>query len=77
MNHPEPLSGPDQLMHLELLIATLRHCQETGEQFVLDDTHPLRQHVLAVGRQRALRMIQTTGRRIRDRIAFDEIVDNL
>lgn len=81
MDHSlEPLSGPDQLMHLELLIATLKRCRETGEPFVLDDTHPLKQHMRATARQRALAMLRDSGAHLeglRTELAFHDIIDHL
>lgn len=77
MTEPEPLSGPDQLMHLELLIAELKHCQETGQPFVLDDTHPLKQHIRATARQRAWAIIRRPlPDDLADEIAFRRIVAN-
>ena len=75
VSHPEPLSGPDELMHLELLIADLQRCRDTATPFVLDDSHPLRQHVRATARQRALDMIRSSGERLRMLCEFDQIIE--
>lgn len=77
MNHPEPLSGPDQLMHLELLIAQLEHCEDTGTPFVLDNSHPLKQHCRAAARQRTLGMLRASSERLRVWREFDQIINHM
>lgn len=77
MTQPEPLSGPDQLMHLELLLAHLRHCQETGTEFdtAAFQDHPLMHHMRATARQRAWAILRRPiPPNLTDEIAFQQII---